>query len=168
MLPNFDTSHSTFLDDLFQEEFISSQDWKEFHIPPNHIDKSYIYFLLSEEEQVLYIGQTTNLCQRMGTHLYSGVINGISKIRYFLTDKYHINEVEAALIIKYRPKYNLSVPSNKRYASIEGFRNSKSDLKGKFNKLKKAIIFLQIPSYNGYYTIDDLNKSYSLVIERRV
>lgn len=129
-------------------------DLHELQIP--HLDnlKTYIYFLYDGFDQVLYIGQTKNLYTRMGFHLDSKP--NVKKIKYFMVSDEHSSEIEAELILRHSPIYNITIPTNNKYSSIERFQRKYICLKGKTNLIKKTLRQLNIKPLNGFYLIDDL------------
>lgn len=117
--------------------------------------RSFIYFLLNEEDEVIYIGQTISLFARVSSHLLS---KKFVKVKYFCVSSDISNEAEAEAIIKHKPFLNYTIPSNKKYTYLEWFQRSHSCLKGKMNKIKRAIRKLNIKDINGYYLIEDLKQ----------
>lgn len=94
------------------------------HLP----NKSGVYLLQNKKGLPLYIGKATDLKKRvksyfiLGSHLYSktkSLINQTKKIDYLLVDsELEALLLEAKLIKKYQPKYNVRLKDDKRYPSI--------------------------------------------------
>lgn len=74
-----------------------------FSIEPEQLSKPHIYFLYQNDE-IVYIGQSSNLCYRIGQHVNSlKEFNNVKSYVYELPD---ILAEEQKLIQKYNPKYN--------------------------------------------------------------
>jgi excinuclease UvrABC nuclease subunit len=98
-------------------------DAKEFlsTLPKHRISKVVgIYFLLQDDE-VVYVGQSQNVGQRV----YDHVAKGKKRFNYCAVYKCshlshkEINRLESDLIVELEPKYNISVPTNDKYKTIE-------------------------------------------------
>lgn len=72
-----------------------------------------IYFLFDGDE-IVYIGQSENIYKRVGTHLSDKIFDSWNYIEY--PDE-NLDELEAEYILKYKPKYNQSIPSNSIWLS---------------------------------------------------
>lgn len=66
--------------------------------------KCFIYFLLDDENEVLYVGQTTQGMSR----IYQHKDKEFSKVYIILCEEEYLNEVELEYIEKYKPIYNSS------------------------------------------------------------
>lgn len=75
-----------------------------------------IYFLL-KDQQVVYVGQSTNIFCRVADHLLSKEFDSFS---YFECDRKDLTDFEAAYINKYKPKLNVVIPRIKFENSIIG------------------------------------------------
>lgn len=82
--------------------------------------KYYIYKLLNINDEVIYVGQTTNMNKRMYDHKINNYKNwdlysNIYKIRYAEVESdYHMNIYEIHYICKYDPKYNIQFKTNNK------------------------------------------------------
>ena len=63
----------------------------------------FIYFLLDENNEVVYVGQTTNGLQRPYSHIINKEFNRVIIIPCDINE---LDEFENKYILKYRPKYN--------------------------------------------------------------
>lgn len=87
----------------------------------NH--KGYIiYVLLDDEDEVIYVGQTNSIFNRLGVH---------SKDKYF--SKVYVRKInkksnllESYLIFHYTPIFNLKLPSNNRFICLNNLVLDKS------------------------------------------
>lgn len=66
-----------------------------------------IYFLLDENNIVVYVGQTTRGLERPFSHWYSKSFKRIA-YQLFDVDENELNKIELSFIQKYQPKYNIS------------------------------------------------------------
>lgn len=69
----------------------------------------FIYAFKDKKEEIIYIGKTTDLVDRMlsHTHLDNKCYESIESIEYFKVDYFiDLDKVERALIKEYRPRYN--------------------------------------------------------------
>jgi excinuclease UvrABC nuclease subunit len=153
--------------EFISEEFFSSRDWKELSVINIEEDKSYIYFFMSKDEEILYIGQTCNIHARIGSHISRKVIPGIEKVKYFQVESCQADDIEASLIVKYDPPYNFNIPVNNRFMSLEVFKN-KFGHKGKSLKIRKYLKLLRIKEFNGYYDVYDLTKVHEAIVRDEV
>lgn len=73
------------------------------------LKENFIYYL-KRGEKIVYIGQTINLMQRLGSHLDSD--KDFDSAVYFpvVGDKEERNYIEAGLIIEHTPEYNKCLP----------------------------------------------------------
>jgi excinuclease UvrABC nuclease subunit len=69
-----------------------------------------VYFLLRNEE-VIYIGQTINIRQRINSHSLEGRIDYDDVYYIECNENQHVNIVEAKYIKKYNPIYNRNKPN---------------------------------------------------------
>jgi predicted GIY-YIG superfamily endonuclease len=77
--------------------------------PLSFTTKHYVYFLLSKECELLYIGVTSNVRQRLMNHYRNSKKNNLGFYFYELErfdDRKSAETFEAQLIIKHRPKLN--------------------------------------------------------------
>ena len=65
---------------------------------------SAVYFLL-EQEEVVYVGATIDICRRIGTHLSQGT-KFFNDIAVKPTDEKDLSFVEIEYIREHKPKYN--------------------------------------------------------------
>lgn len=73
---------------------------------PDH-KTSAIYFLLDENE-IVYIGKTTDLRSRFIQHSKTNKV--FNRYFYIFCDRDNLTKTEALLIRKFNPKYNISIP----------------------------------------------------------
>ena len=64
---------------------------------------SCVYFLISESNEVVYVGQTVNLCMRIGEHTKTKEFH---RVLYLPTPKSSLLSVEKEFITKLKPKLN--------------------------------------------------------------
>lgn len=107
--------------------------------------KYYVYKFLNDNQEVLYVGKTTNLKDRMFKHFNSGHLSPecyseVSSIRYIecKTDL-EMTIKEIYFIDKYKPKYNSVFVNDESMDPIEEFDNIKWDKEYKIEKQAKVI-----------------------------
>lgn len=69
-------------------------------------DLEAVYVLRDRNEEVLYVGHTTQLKKRLTKHLYSPFENEIESIDYLVKDKMNLRELEKILYFFLKPKYS--------------------------------------------------------------
>ena len=101
------------------KETLSSivKDWQANKVDKDNIFKCVVYALWNNEE-VVYIGKTTQLGQRITTHARTKVFTHFST--YQCEDELQMGILEDELILEYQPKYNLVVGNE--YESLKQFR----------------------------------------------
>ena len=100
-----------------------------------------IYYLYNKNILV-YIGQAICCEKRLSQHLGN---KDFDEYEIIEVEKKKLNEVEATEILKYKPKYNKSIPKNKIFISLSQFLKEKEGNK-MFNIEKKLakVISLKI------------------------
>lgn len=89
-----------------------------------------IYFLF-KENKIVYVGQTTNIYQRITTHKKSKNFDSFSFFDIYekpFNGNYSSNELELYFILKFTPKYNVSIPPNEIWLTIEKLKEKYSHL----------------------------------------
>jgi len=81
---------------------------KQYHISPC------IYFLLNQEHEVLYVGQSVSVFGRIGSHIRT--IPGIYSVRIHRCSHQKLNDLEQHFIVKYQPPYNAVTTRGERLA----------------------------------------------------
>ena len=81
-----------------------------------------IYYLWREDE-IVYIGQSTNILSRVATHLNS-VVKVFDSYTYELCEPNLLNKLELESIIKHKPLYNIALPTNADYTTVNAVRKS--------------------------------------------
>ncbi|MFD2922167.1 GIY-YIG nuclease family protein [Halobacillus naozhouensis] len=85
--------------------------------------RSGIYKIFNQDEELMYVGQTTNIRRRLYEHFY-GKRKGyfIEKVRYFYVDyndefieQSYLNLYETYLIRDLKPRYNVHQTAPMRY-----------------------------------------------------
>lgn len=101
------------------KETLSSivKDWQANKVDKDNIFKCVVYALWNNEE-IVYIGKTTQLGQRITTHARTKVFTHFST--YQCEDELQMGILEDELILEYQPKYKLVVGNE--YESLKQFR----------------------------------------------
>lgn len=95
-----------------------------FEIPKELMGDCYVYFLL-EDDEVVYVGQTTNGMYRPFSHKDKK----FNRVIAVPCEERNLNHMERNFIIKYSPKYNLSLPSRKT-SSLHAFKKDVQEFFG--------------------------------------
>ena len=92
------------------------------HLQTNKVNKDVMFkcvvYALWDNEEIVYIGKTTQLGQRITTHARTKEFTHYST--YQCEDELQMGILEDELILEYQPKYNLVVGSG--YESLKQFR----------------------------------------------
>lgn len=85
------------------------------HLPK----KSGVYLFKDKNDKPLYIGKALDLKERVRSHKTRKLVQKTKRIDYFLADsEIEALLLEARLIKKYQPKYNVRLKDDKRFPSI--------------------------------------------------
>ncbi len=81
-------------------------------------NKSGMYFLIYKKE-IVYVGQAQHPFNRISHHIKTNIkiFDSYSYIPLEKTQK-QLNELEAELIVKFQPKYNIRLPENEKYITL--------------------------------------------------
>ena len=92
------------------------------HLQTNKVNKDVMFkcvvYALWDNEEIVYIGKTTQLGQRITTHARTKEFTHYST--YQCEDELQMGILEDELILEYQPKYNLVIGSE--YESLKQFR----------------------------------------------
>ena len=81
-----------------------------------------IYFL-KQGDNIVYIGQSVNIHNRVKQHAIENT-KVFDSFSYKIVDEnLSLDDIEVEEIVKYRPKYNLTLPSNNKYTNISYVRD---------------------------------------------
>jgi len=80
------------------------------------IMNGYAVYFLWDGNLLVYIGQTSNLLSRIGTHINDGKVFDSASV--FPVSKEEVMAVEAVNIMAYKPSYNKSVMNPEEYLSL--------------------------------------------------
>lgn len=73
-------------------------------------------YLLWRGDEVVYVGQSVNIQQRIGVHL-ANPKKDFDAITYAIVESGDLNEIEAELIVKFNPCLNNELPRNNKYVT---------------------------------------------------
>lgn len=76
-------------------------------LPFDNYKKEAIY-LLYKSDELVYIGDTTQLRKRIYQHKYNGIIDFDHVLYIPLESRIARKQLESSLIIQYRPKHNIT------------------------------------------------------------
>lgn len=110
-------------------------------------------YVLFKNNEVVYVGQSYRVEERIHKHSPEKDFDSFSVMEINNGD---LSDFEADLIMKFKPKYNLVVPTNSKYGNM-------STLKLRYNKnataLKKAIKLNGVEEIHlGYYSLMELDE----------
>jgi hypothetical protein len=103
----------------------------------------YVYHLLDENNNILYIGSTKLIYNRIEQHIKSK--KNIRKVIFWPFPWDQLLVEEANQIIKYKPPLNLVLHSNGNWMSKETFQKKNPIVKGKSVKIRHLM------SKHGFY-----------------
>lgn len=133
--------------------------------------KTFYVYALYDEDEVVYIGQTSQLEYRLKAH---GKNKDFNKYSFITCGSYdEMIEIETNLIIELQPKYNSKVSKN--HISLNGFRNIIKEISGDeynstlyINRIKENLIKSDIPliNFKGGYFLErqDLDRAKTLIL----
>ena len=110
-----------------------------------------VYFLFNENE-IVYIGQSINILNRVGTHTQSKTFNSWN---YISCSREELNDLEAELIIQHKPVLNSSLPKNKMWISINQIKNTHDIGKLALKKAQKQGYFSRQEFFGDIYFLVD-------------
>jgi hypothetical protein len=93
------------------------------------LENDYIVYFLFDKKEIVYVGQSKNGTARIyshcckNKHIEDKVFDGYSILR---CKKEEINDIEAYYIMKFKPKYNLSMPRTEKYINVLNFTSQKN------------------------------------------
>lgn len=117
-----------------------------------------VYFLFYNNE-IVYVGKTTNGLSRVYSHIKTKKFNRYS---FILCDISKLNSTEEQYIIKYRPKYNKTLQDNISIATIKRIlKNSqlvhhKNIIKEVINKLEIKYTYIEDKAYISKIDLENI------------
>lgn len=112
----------------------------------------YIYHLLNEKDEVIYVGQSTCCFIRARDHRKD---KEFCKFRYIEVPFLFLDEMETEHIIFYQPPLNKSLPPNDSYNSIYFYE--KEFALGNYQTLPQVLKKLSLkPVWKNYYHLSDI------------
>lgn len=119
------------------------------------IPTSFIYFLTDEDDEVVYVGKTSNGMSRIQTHKKEGV-KQFSKVYALLCEEEELDELEKFYIQKYRPIYNSLGIYNNRVKLIDIGTKLIEELKLTRNFSSKQLHDIVYSNFIQVYYIQDV------------
>ena len=115
-----------------------------------------IYFFF-KNDIIVYIGQSINVESRVVAHTKNKEFDSWN---YIKVDSIDLNEVESTYILEYQPKYNKTIPFNKKWISKNNIKNKHNIFRNVFNESAennefKSLVFLL---GNSYILISEFNE----------
>jgi len=108
-----------------------------------HDEQPLCVYLLLNNMNIVYVGQTTDLRTRLKNHKKDKQFDYYYS--RFVPQSIGANELEAELIVKYKPIYNKCLPPNERYASMNQIQDrlqiSKDDIARIIKKYEVRPVF---------------------------
>lgn len=138
----------------YQEDFNGS----EIIHPNPFIDSSndsYIYALLSEKDEILYMGQSKQPFLRIAQHSKE---KKFSKFKFFKCKPEKSCEIQLILYEKYKPKLNRFAPLDVNWISFDEYKKIHRQLSGKIKKIRDYISKNPTETRGGKYNIKYLDK----------
>jgi excinuclease UvrABC nuclease subunit len=133
-------------------------------INSNYIEeKSYVYAIFDDKNNLLYVGQTQSIEQRFKAH--KKAIQGAAICRYIEVDKEKVNDTEFYFISKFLPRYNKILSQSKSYLSLDQAQSIDQRFYSLRVKILRIIREKNIKDLGGFYHVDDLDIIVSLLGE---
>lgn len=111
-----------------------------------------VYFLV-EGDEIVYVGQARDIMFRLAHHAKSEKV--FSKYTFIECDVEELNEIEAAYIVKFAPRYNVTLPINSKWTTLPLLRRRAGEQGINYTQVKKHIKRHGIQDTNGFYEIAD-------------
>lgn len=108
----------------------------------------YIYYLISEEGEIVYIGKTISLRSRIASHLKDKIFK---RVWYKKVSLDFLDEEEKEQIIKRLPKYNKTIPNDPFWMTIDELQKKFPHIYTRRVKFLRISHDLNITPINGYY-----------------
>lgn len=123
---------------------------KKVQWEPKRYEKSYIYFLISANDEVVYVGQSVNVHSRVSVHMENKTFKFYS---FFECEKGALNELEDMYITMLDPIYNKKLNKYGMYYSLPQISERLSLSQ---HQVREALRIMQIKSLfsNNYRAID--------------
>jgi excinuclease UvrABC nuclease subunit len=119
------------------------------------IGNTFIYALMDEDENILYIGQSKDPVTRIANHTQS---KEFKKFKFFECNPENVNQIEFALYAKYEPQLNRVPPLDNTYCSLDHFKMKNKCMRGKIKIIRDFIAKNPVKTRAGKYPIDYLNR----------
>lgn len=148
----------------FKEDFKKLKTKYVFDLIEN--PRRYIYALMDEQENILFIGQ----CQNPETIIYTHIKSkSFCKYKYFECDPKKASEIHLDLCEKYRPPLNFVAPQSDEYCSLDKFKRLNPEIKGYHSPIRRFLKNNPVKTKCGLYPVEYLEKmkEYIVANERR-
>jgi hypothetical protein len=130
----------------------------EYKLRESGDEIGYIYLLFDDKENLLYVGQTIYLENRICTHRKNKKIP-FSICKYFICDRCELNDKEFEIILTCSPPYNNGPPPiNRIWVSLDQAKRKFPNFKGNTHLLKKHLRMNACQNFHGHFHIEDLKK----------
>lgn len=114
-----------------------------------------IYFLI-RERNIVYVGQSQDIMARLSTHANGDKL--FDSFNFVACDPAELSNLEAEYIVQLNPEYNLKLPINDKWMTLEMLRRYARSLGIGYAAIKKFIESREIRSYSGYYSASDFGE----------
>lgn len=111
-------------------------------------------YKLIHNNNIVYVGQTTNLYQRFGEHLSGNKI--FDECEYEECNVEDLDSKEIQAIITHSPKYNKSIPRNDKYMALTTYKKAR-DVSG-WEVRRRIKHSGAKPVFMNYYDSEELDK----------
>ena len=111
-----------------------------------YIPKVFVYFLVDDNNEVVYIGQTTKGLARVESHYKDKIF---SRVYAIVCDEDKLDYIENTNILKYTPKYN-KIPNTNECISLSAIVKAvNKQFKSRVNK-KRVLNMLEVSGATMY------------------
>ena len=137
----------------FKTDFDGTEE--TFPIPIKTEGRMFIYFLLNDEDEVLYVGQSAFPQSRVCTHRRS---KKFTRYKFFECHPKKADELELKLYEKHKPPLNRIPPLDSNYSSLDNFKMKNKELRGKIKDIRTFLSENTVETRGGMYPIEYLER----------
>jgi len=128
---------------------------KVHKVPSNPDCECFIYVLMDDNENIVYVGQSKNPVSRMAIHTKD---KEFTKFKFFRCDPEKVNQIEFALYAKHKPKFNRVPPQDDTYFSLDSYKRKTPELRGVISYVRRFIRENPVETRAGKYPIEYLER----------
>jgi hypothetical protein len=139
--------------DQFKKDFENS--CRIYKIETSIQDYSYIYALMDDKKNILYLGRTSHINQAINIKSHK---MQFTKWMFFPCRHEDAPEILLKLYEKYRPPLNKVPPNDPGYSGLDTYKDKNKDLKGQIKFVRKFLRENPVKTRGGRYPIKYLDR----------